>query len=311
MKNPEPLFSFVIPIFESESTIPALVASLNHFGEVAPELSFHVIFINDASSDNSLEALQKSTRLFSNEIYSFSQNQGQFTATAYGLGLVKTKLAITIDDDLQHPPEEAIKLIEHYKNTKANLIYGRLDEKKHPLFRRFGAHVLKHLLLISGANYEGVSSFRLVDSSMLRHFEQLDRQVIFLDYELLQTAPKVSFTTIKHQPREETNSSYSTKKLLKLSLKMIFVHTGAPLKWISRFGLTIAFICFGFGIHFLVQKIYFDVPIGYTSIIVSTLFSSGLVLFSLGVIGEYIRKIWLRSAQVKTIFARKIDVNDI
>jgi hypothetical protein len=127
----------------------------------------------------------------------------------------------------------------------------------------------------------------------------------------MQIAPQVAFTTVTHRHREESTSSYSTKKLLQLSLKMLFVHTGAPLKWISRFGLTIAFICFGFGIYFLIQKIYFDVPIGYTSIIVSTLFSSGLVLFSLGIIGEYIRKIWLRSAQVKTIYARKIEVKDV
>ncbi|MFM7005763.1 MAG: glycosyltransferase [Flavobacteriales bacterium] len=311
MKNPEPVFSFVIPVYESELTLTALVTRLNQFSKNEPDFPFHVIFIDDASSDKSLETLQVLNKQFSNEIHSFNQNQGQFTATAYGLSLVKSKLAITIDDDLQHQPEDALKLIEQHKQTGANLIYGSLDTKKHPLFRRIGAFILKRLLRISGANYEGVSSFRLLDRSILGHFEQLDRQVIFLDFELMQIAPQVAFTTVIHQHREESTSSYSTKKLLQLSLKMLFVHTGAPLKWISRLGLTIAFICFGFGIYFLIQKIYFDVPIGYTSLIVSTLFSSGLVLFSLGIIGEYIRKIWLRSAQVKTIYARKIEVEDV
>ena len=311
MKHSENHFTFVIPVFESQKTLPRLVSSLNDFQDQHRNYPFHVIFIYDASTDNSAEELCRLEKKFPFEIHAFHQNHGQFTATAYGLSLVKTSIAITIDDDLQHHPKDAIKLIDHHRQTKTSLVYGRLESKKHPFLRNIGALTLRRLLLLTGANYAGVSSFRLLDQQLLRHFNQLDRKVIFLDYELRQITTSQSFIDVEHYPRQHTVSSYSTRKLIHLSLKMLFVHTGAPLKWISRLGLTIAFICFGFGIYFLFQKIYFNVPIGYTSIIVSTLFSSGLVLFSLGIIGEYIRKIWLHSINVKTIFARKLDSTDV
>jgi undecaprenyl-phosphate 4-deoxy-4-formamido-L-arabinose transferase len=307
MNSPEPLFSFVIPVFESELNLSALVERLNGLASSKMAPAFHVIFIDDASRDNSLQKLTNLTKEFSHEIHTFHQNQGQFTATAYGLGQVQTALAITIDDDLQHDPIEALELLKHYDQTQSALIYGDYDKKQHPLPRKLGAAILRRLLQLTGTNYNGVSSFRLIDHRLLKQFKGLDRKVVFLDFELRQMAPSIAFLTVQHHPRKETKSSYSALKLIKLSLTLIFVHTGAPLKWMSRLGLIIALICFGFGIYFLIQKVYYDVPIGYTSIIVSTLFSSGLVLFSLGIIGEYIRKIWLQGAQIKTLYARKIE----
>jgi glycosyltransferase involved in cell wall biosynthesis len=307
MNSSEPRFSFVIPVFESELNLPALIERLNHLAENEITPAFHVIFIDDASSDQSLHQLTSLAKTFSHEVHTFHQNQGQFTATAYGLSQVQTPIAITIDDDLQHDPIEALELIKHYDQTKCALIYGDYDKKQHPMLRKIGAAILRRLLQLTGTNYKGVSSFRLIDYSLLKQFKGLDRKVVFLDFELRQMAPSISFLTVQHHPRKDTKSSYSALKLIKLSLTLLFVHTGAPLKWMSRLGLTIALICFGFGIYFLIQKVYYDVPIGYTSIIVSTLFSSGLVLFSLGVIGEYIRKIWLQGAQIKTLYARKIE----
>ncbi|MEY5001515.1 MAG: hypothetical protein RLZZ211_1551 [Bacteroidota bacterium] len=307
MNSPKPLFSFVIPVFESELNLSALIERLNNLASSKIAPAFHVIFIDDASRDNSLQQLTNLTKAFSHEIHTFHQNQGQFTATAYGLGQVQTALAITIDDDLQHDPIEALELLKHYDQTQSALIYGDYDKKQHPLPRKLGAAILRRLLQLTGTNYNGVSSFRLIDHRLLKQFRGLDRKVVFLDFELRQMAPSIAFLTVQHHPRKETKSSYSALKLIKLSLTLIFVHTGAPLKWMSRLGLIIALICFGFGIYFLIQKVYYDVPIGYTSIIVSTLFSSGLVLFSLGVIGEYIRKIWLQGAQIKTLYARKIE----
>jgi glycosyltransferase involved in cell wall biosynthesis len=307
MNNPEHRFSFVIPVFESELNLTALIERLNHLAKNEFSPAFHVIFVDDASRDNSLKQLTNLPKEFSYEIHAFHQNQGQFTATAYGLGQVRTALAITIDDDLQHDPIEALELLKHYDQTQSALIYGDYDQKQHPLLRKVGAAILRRILQLTGTNYKGVSSFRLIDQHLLKPFMGLDRRVVFLDFELRQMAPSIAFITVQHHPRKETKSSYSALKLIQLSLTLIFVHTGAPLKWMSRFGLIIALICFGFGIYFLIQKVYYDVPIGYTSIIVSTLFSSGLVLFSLGVIGEYIRKIWLQGAQIKTLYARKIE----
>ena len=115
---------------------------------------------------------------------------------------------------------------------------------------------------------------------------------------------------MNHAERMEGKSTYSTYRLISFAMSILLYHSGFPLRFISRLGLIIAFICFLLGLYFIYAKIMFNAPIGFTSIIVSIFFSTGLVLFSLGIIGEYIRKLWIHSSSLKSIQIRELHAEE-
>ena len=117
--------------------------------------------------------------------------------------------------------------------------------------------------------------------------------IIFIDEYLTKIAKNQSSCLINHLSRKEGQSNYSTWKLVKFALKIILFHTAVPLRFITRFGLVMAIVFFMFGFYFTYNKIANNVPLGYSSLIVALFFSTGMILLSLGIIGEYIRKIWI------------------
>ncbi|MFM6935236.1 MAG: glycosyltransferase family 2 protein [Flavobacteriales bacterium] len=293
--------TIVIPTYHSEGTIPLLVQRLNEFQASPNAPSFQVFFIDDASTDRTIERLQEANKHFDCRIFKMLQNQGQHTVTAYGIGLADTPYIATIDDDLQHDPFELIRLIEEQKKSQADLVYGIYEHKEHSIIRNLGSFLLKRMFKLMGIDYNDVTSFRLFKAEIGQAFQLLQNKVIFLDFELQQLARKKSACRVKHAERKEGRSSYSMFGLIKFATRILLFHSGFPLRLISRLGLIIAVICFVLGIYFIYAKIIHNAPIGFTSIIVSIFFSTGLVLFSLGIIGEYIRKLWIHSSSLKSI----------
>ncbi|MCF8338486.1 MAG: hypothetical protein K9I74_10955, partial [Bacteroidales bacterium] len=103
----------------------------------------------------------------------------------------------------------------------------------------------------------------------------------------------IAFVEVEHHARKHNKSGYSHGKLLKLFFNVTVYYTAIPLKVMTYLGLISSVISFGFAIRFIIRKLFFDVPLGYTSIIVTILFAAGLILLSLGIIGEYLNRIYI------------------
>jgi glycosyltransferase involved in cell wall biosynthesis len=292
--------TIVIPIYNSNSTISELIESLNSSFEHRG--NFKVIFVNDGSIQNCSERILNCHKVFPYELIELNKNYGQHVATSYGLSKVRTEYAATMDDDLQHKPEFVLDILDLMKESDFDLVYGTYKEKKHSFFRNISSRFIKLLLKIENTNFELVTSLRVMKSHLLQSID--NNSVHFLDYALLQSTDRVSYYEIEHQYRKD-QSSYSLKKLIFLSLKFILFHSAIPLRFITVLGLLFSIFSMIAGIYFMCLKLLYGAPLGYTSLIVTVFFSSGVIITSLGVVSEFIRRIWVKSNYSNSVIVRK------
>lgn len=255
---------------------------------------FEVVFIDDCSKDGSWEVLTNLKKQFPEEITAIrlSRNFGQHNAVFCGFAHSRAELIITIDDDLQIPPEEIPKLIETFTQSDADLVYGYFGKKKHSLFRNFGSYFIKkssRVLLQSPG--EG-SSFRLLTRDLAQNILKHNQEFMYIDELLLWYTGNIAFVEVDHRKRSSHRSGYSTWKLMKLSFNIVIYYTAVPLRVMTYGGFILSVLSFILAIRFIINKLIHDVPLGYTSLIVAILFSTSIIMLCLGMIGEYLTRIY-------------------
>lgn len=283
----------VIPVYNSSETVATLVDRLNSWA-AKTTLEPHVIFVDDGSRDATFMHLgrQLEQAAFPYSLIRLARNYGQHTATATGFSVSTAGLVATLDDDLQHDPSDIDKLFACMQQTGSDLVYGSFAAKKHHATRNFGTRLLQWLLRIEGRDYSMVTSFRLMRSHVISTFRHKQDRTHFIDDFLLLASSSVSSCAISHAGRLHGRSGYTMAGLFKMASLILILHSSVPLRLISRMGLVMSLVFFVLGCYYIYDKLFNDVSIGFTSLIVAIFFSTGLILFSLGIIGEYIRRIW-------------------
>lgn len=294
--------TIVIPVYNSLGTLPRLLESLNE--SFRKHQNFKVVFVDDGSIQPCYLFIQNYAKVFPFETYQLNKNYGQHAATSYGLSKVETEFAGTMDDDLQQSPEDLIEMFYHLRSSDYDLVYGKFAEKKHNLFRNLASKLIKGLFRIENLNFSIVTSMRVFRKSLSNLFVQSALQVQFIDYLLLHSTERISYFELNHKERLD-RSSYTFKKLVSLAWNLLFLHSAIPLKWITRLGLLFSIMSMFFGIYFIIMKVKYGAPLGYTSLIVAIFFSSGLIITFLGVIAEFIRRIWVAGNYTSSIVVRK------
>jgi glycosyltransferase involved in cell wall biosynthesis len=290
----------VIPVYNSSKTLGALIKRLNEWHEES-KYSVRVIFVDDASTDDSKKIILQEYKKFEFKLLELASNYGQHTATAVGIKVSKAALVATIDDDLQNDPFELEKLIGIQKQENADLVYGIYTKKKHSFIRNIGTILLKKILYYFGLDFNDVTSFRLFKSSIAKQFKEINYNIVFIDAYFKNFSSKQASCIVNHYDRSAGDSKYTYWKLMKFSINIILYHSSIPLRFITRFGLLMSFLFFIFGCYFIYNKMFYNVPLGYTSLIVAIFFSTGMIMMSLGIIGEYIRKIWISQKKLDQI----------
>jgi polyisoprenyl-phosphate glycosyltransferase len=287
-------FSVVVPVYNSEKTLEELYQRIDKFFNKIQK-SFEVIFVDDGSTDKSWQVISVLKKQYPQTITAvkLTQNYGQHNALFCGLTFVKGQWIITIDDDLQTPPEEIEKLITTQEHSGADLTYGYYEKKKHSFIRNVGSWFIEKTFK-NFANTSGKgSSFKLINASVTEKVISRNYRMFFLDEILAWHTDNITHVMVNHLPRKEGKSGYTLFKLFKITLKLVVGYTAFPLKILSWFGLISALICLGFVCYFVYQKFTYGAELGFTTLIVSIFFSTGLILFSLGIIGEYIRRLYI------------------
>ena len=288
-----PEYSVIVPVYNSELTLSELYdRTAAVFADSG--FSFEMVFVDDYSQDNSWEVLKQLKKLHPGSITAIklAKNFGQHNAVFCGMEHAKGELMITIDDDLQVPPEEIRKLIQVYKDKDADLVYGYFGKKKHSIIRNIGSYFIKkssRILLNSPG--EG-SSFRLVTAGLAANILKHQQHFMYIDELFLWYTSNIAFTEVKHQKRSIHRSGYSTWKLFQLSANIVIYYTAVPLRVMTFGGFTLSVLSFIVGIRFIINKMVHDVPLGYTSLIVAVLFSTSIIMLCLGLIGEYLSRIY-------------------
>lgn len=270
-------------------------------------INYELIFVDDFSKDDSWNKLNElKTRYQSSvKLILLNKNYGQHIALMCGFHFAKGDYIITMDGDMQHPPSEIKHLIEKQQQTQAEVVYGYYEEKKHSAVRNTLSYFARKSAVIA-ASYSGKgSSFRLITKEISQKIvENHNNEFLFIDEVLNWYTTSFAYATVKHNERTKDNSSYSFIKLLRLYFNIVTNYYASPLKLITWLGLFFSFITFALGARFLIRKFFYGVPIGFTAIIVSILFSTSIILLVLGIIGQYIFKIFTQH-QNKPVFQIK------
>jgi glycosyltransferase involved in cell wall biosynthesis len=288
------LYSVVIPVYNSATSLEELYARIHStFSERGT--AFEVLFVDDYSEDHSWQVLQLLKVKYPDtvKLIRFARNYGQHSATFCGFQNAKGDFIISIDDDLQNAPEDIPKLIQKQKETLTELVYG-IGAKKHAFWRKWGSGILRSgSKLLEGGPHKG-SSFRLLSRSLVDQVLQHNRHFIFLDEVLFWYTNEIAFETVAHYSRPNGRSGYSLRKLLGLVARSTLFYSTWPLKVMTLGGLFLSSLSFIAGMVFIILRFVYDVPVkGFTALIVTILFSTSLVLLCFGVIGGYIKHIFI------------------
>ena len=224
------MISVIIPAFNSENSLEELVDKIIEC-ITKLKLSFEIIIVDDSSKDTTwfkINYLSKKNKFIKG--YKFKKNYGQHYAILYGLKKSKGQILITMDDDLQHPPEIIKHLYEKYKEGN-QLVYAKPTNKSRGLIRSIMTSNVKFFLknLLKIKYIDIISDFRLFDREILKKFEELNTSNIYLDSLLCPNAEKINSVLYKEQPRKFGKSTYNLKKLIIYTLNLIISFYNNPM----------------------------------------------------------------------------------
>jgi undecaprenyl-phosphate 4-deoxy-4-formamido-L-arabinose transferase len=299
----------VVPVYEAKHRLNPLLQRLEDWVKINPR-KVHLILIEDGSNESIEHELSELSTLIPITYIKLAQNYGQHTATAIGLSQSKAPMVATLDDDLQHDPFELEKLIERSEKSGGDLIYGKYERKRQKWWKSLGGKLVNLLFQLENPYYKDVSSFRLMRAEVLSILKQHKSPTYLVDEYLLRAASKKETVIVKHRFSERNYSNYNAGALFSFAIRLLIFHSSVPLKLIIRLGLLIALSCIFLAFYFIYMKYTYGAVLGFSALIVAILFSTSLLMVTLGIIGEYIKKIWqgqMKLNEVVIAYTKKVD----
>lgn len=292
-----PDVSVVVPVYKSTDSLPLLVERIRAALDGARR-TWEVIFVDDSGPDGrSWSVLQRLVPEDAAHLRAFRlmRNFGQHNALMCGFHAARGAFVITIDDDLQNPPEEIPRLLNAIEERGDDLVYGTIaEEKKHGPLRNLGSWlVTKFGQTIFHSTVKG-SSYRIMRRELVQSILTYDLNFTFVDGLLAWNTQRISAIPVRHDARPQGRSGYSFFKLLSLAINMFTNFSLLPLQFVSLLGLATASGGLLLGAYYLIAHFAGWIAVsGYASQIVTTLVLGGIQLLSLGVMGEYLGRIHL------------------
>jgi glycosyltransferase involved in cell wall biosynthesis len=300
--------SIVSPVYNSEKIIDELWARLkNTLDEM--NLNFEVILIDDGSSDDSWGVIERIARKEKRVVgLKLVQNYGQHQAIVAGMSNAKGDLIVVMDCDLQDPPE-AIPLLYKKIFNPYQVVIARFNSRKQTFVRQKVSELYWFLVgKLSGIPFdENTGNFRMFSSNVKNQILSFPEQVKFLSGIMHLIGYKADYIEIDRDKRYSGKSTYSLKKLVKLSVDLIVSYSDLPLKVSIFLGFIISSLSFFGGLIFLVYSINNDISIpGWLTLILSLYFIGGAIILNLGIVGIYIGRIFRETKNRPVYLIEKI-----
>jgi len=285
------LFSVIIPVYKCEKSInelcERLIKALNSITQ-----DFEIIFVNDQSPLNDWEIINKISKEDCRiKGINLSRNFGQHYAIRAGIDYATGKWIVIMDGDLQDQPEEIVrfyeKALEGYE-----IVLGKRMERKDNFFKRNTSKLFFSLYnyLTGIKNDRSVGNFALYSEKVIDSYRTIKERdqalILFIDW----LGFKKSYIEIKHSERLHGKSSYSFNKLITLAISNIASQSNKPLIISIKFGFIMSILSFIYGLILIINRLFFNMQLGWTSIMVSIFFTAGLILANMGILGLYLGK---------------------
>lgn len=292
--------SFVIPCYRSERTIGGVVEEIRSVMEGRPKVEYEVVLVSDHSPDGVYGVIERLATEDPGHVRGaeLARNFGQHAALMAGYAMAKGDLVFSMDDDGQAPVDAVFELVARLAAGPFDVVYGDYPVKKHNPFRNFGSWLNGRMFRwLVGAFPNGVkgSSFyvarRFVIDEMLRYSGPYP----YLGGLVYRTTCRIGSVEVNHRERTIGTSGYTFGKLLGLWLNGFTAFSVKPLRLASWCGLACAAVGFGAGLAVVAKKLFVtpDMPLGYSSLICTLLFVGGMLMLMLGLVGEYIGRIYI------------------
>ena len=288
--------SFVIPCYRSEHTLPHVVAEIDETMRKLDRYEYEIILVNDSSPDNTFGVIRKLCAERSNvRGINFARNFGQHAALMAGLRHSAGDYVVCLDDDGQTPADEVDRLLDKLEEGY-DAVYAKYEHKRHSAFRNLGSKVnelMTRILLEKPADLYVSSYFavqRFVVEDMIR-YENSYPYVIGL---VLRATKNITNVVVNHRDREEGSSGYTLKKLLGLWFNGFTAFSVKPLRIATAAGAVFACLGFVYGLYTIIKRLVNPaVPMGFSSTMSAIVFFGGMIMLLLGLIGEYIGRIYI------------------
>lgn len=286
--------SVIIPVFNEEAIIDEIYKRLST--TLAPlAINYELVFVDDGSKDRTLEKISALAEKYNTVKYiSFSRNFGHQVALTAGLEHVTGEAVVIIDGDLQDPPELIPEMYAKYKEGYKVIYAKRKKRKGDSFFKKMTAKLFYRLLkkLTSFDIPLDTGDFRLIDKAVVEALKQMPEQNKFYRGQIAWLGFKQSYVEFERQERFAGETGYPFSKMLKFALDGITAFSDKPLRLVTYIGFFISFLAFLIILYALYSYfILHRAIVGWTSLIISTMFIGGIQLFAIGIIGEYISRL--------------------
>lgn len=288
--------SIVIPVYNGALSIGRLVDEL--ITRISPVFNIEIVLVNDCSPDNSEEVCIGITKKHPEFVsfYSLAMNVGEHNTVMAGLNKATGDFAIIMDDDFQNPVSEVIKLIDYMIKSNYDVVYTYYEEKKHSIFRNIGSQFndrVANIMLKKPKNLY-MSSFKIINRFLIDEVIKYNLPFPYLDGLILRSTSNIGKIKVSHTERQIGKSNYTLRKLISLWLNMFTNFSILPLRISIILGFIFSIIGFLIGIDAVIEKIYNpNVPQGYTFIVIIISFYAGIQLIAIGMVGEYLGRIFM------------------
>jgi undecaprenyl-phosphate 4-deoxy-4-formamido-L-arabinose transferase len=287
--------SVVIPVYRGEGTIGPLVRELVDC--LAGRYALEIVLVNDGSPDRSADACRAlAQRLPCVKFLNLSRNFGEHNAVMAGLNYASGQYMVIMDDDFQNPPCEVPKLVDEIVKGY-DVVYSYYRAKRHSFLRNLASRANDRCaaLLLDKPRDLYLSSFKVLSRFVVDELIKYDGPYPYIDGLILRLTRNYSRVLVEHDPRREGRSGYTLRKLAALYLNMFTNFSILPLRLASCAGLLTSVVGLVFAAAFVIERLYDPhAPAGWASVIVSLFILGGIQLFSLGMIGEYLGRLFMK-----------------
>lgn len=293
--NSEPLITFVVPLY---FTGEGIVALLDAFRNLSPGGDYEIVLVNDGSTDSTWQRAREiiTTMPVRVTLVDMVRNFGEHAAVLEGFRHARGHYVVNLDDDLQNPVGEAIRLVEHLRKTDVDVVYSCYEEKKHHWFRNFGSWLTNRMatFLLGKPATLYLSSFRAMTRELVQRVIRYTGPYPYVDGLILGATNRIERLMVAHEARGAGQGGYTLRKLLRLWSNMFFNFSVMPLRLASVLGVALCGMGLVIFVVVLVEHfIHGPSQVGWGSLMATISTFSGSQLLILGVLGEYVGRAYM------------------
>jgi undecaprenyl-phosphate 4-deoxy-4-formamido-L-arabinose transferase len=286
--------SIVVPVYRGAATVGQLVAAL---AGLRPEGGLEVVLVNDGSPDNSAEVCRRlaETATIPLTYIEHARNFGEHNAVMTGLRHARGRYVITMDDDLQNPPEEVLRLYDHARLGQWDVVYTRYAKKEHDGWRNLGSRFANWVAdqLLDKPRGLYLSSFRCMSALVVGQVARYAGPYPYVDGLIMQVTQRIASIEVMHLARAEGRSNYTLRRLVRLWLNLATNFSLLPLRLAMLAGAAMGVLGVIGAIFTIVEALTKETPSGWASVMTITLLVAGVQFMILGVMGEYLGRAFL------------------